>query len=95
MYHKGFYCMPSKTVNTEMKKRVKEGNNLSVSVNNIEFCPTEKSSAIKMDRETALDLAQKIITAAHIMEDSNRINLTIFRNKDKDVWGKSITITSY
>jgi predicted regulator of amino acid metabolism with ACT domain len=81
--------MGSKTINTEIKRLLDEGIKLSTSVKNIEIRITDNATALKMDRNTALELAEKIITFAHITEEDNRINLTVPRDENR------VTITSY
>ncbi len=81
--------MGAKTINTEIERLLDEGIKFSTGVKNIELRITDNATAFKMDRNTALELAEKIITFAHIIEEDNRINLTIFKDKNR------VTITSY
>lgn len=81
--------MSSRTINTELRKLLEQGNKLSTSVSNVELRPTEGATALKMSRESALELAEKIITFAHIIKEDQRINLTILKDSNR------VTITSY
>lgn len=81
--------MPSKTINTELKRMIEEGRKLSTDVKNIECRIRDNSTALVMSRESALELAEKIITFAHILEEDNRINLTVIKEANR------VTITSY
>ncbi|GGE55000.1 hypothetical protein GCM10011391_37450 [Pullulanibacillus camelliae] len=85
----GPFIRGSKTINTEIQRLVEEKKKLSTGVKEMELRVKEGATTLVMDKKRALELAEKIMTFAHVLEEDKRINLTVLRGSN------GVTITSY